>query len=558
LEKLKRFEFHAATAVFILVCMAVYVRLFFGVSVGDEANNVAPAYLPMLGGQWFVDEKVIQQVAAMTYAPILWLYGSLFGTDGIMLFNRHLHFFLSLFVALNFYPLLKRFCPPSVALLMSALVIAFVPHAIPSISYNTIGSLLFGLACTWGIRSLFERKRWMAAAAGIVWVVCGFAYPTLIAAFAVFALIAIVLAWKNPEDRRTWLLPMIAGVLVTSIALGGLLLSFGLDNIMSAVEYSKLFNSPGAIWKLAYAFKMVWVYMPPLWAFAVIAAGWAVAAWWSPFYGAIGFLVFVVCYLLFGGEYESMPTQVFFCFFAFFLPYLCLAKRGHLNPEEKRIVLLLIIPALAGAIATCLSSRLTLYVMCLTGIFGSVALITLLVGKQKVVAQVAALILLGATVYHYYGRVYEDDPLSTLDYRIHGGPFGGLITFEEKGKFIEGLQSDLHQLGIEHKTILFKDFFPGGYLMADNRPIGPTMYIAPANFYPEARPVYAQIYSDRKYWPEIVVELAWYPVYRREKWIYAIPDQDPYRDPFREFFQRTGYYDTLVDRGAYRFLKRKY
>ncbi|MES2962668.1 MAG: hypothetical protein V4760_02180, partial [Bdellovibrionota bacterium] len=79
------------------VILAEYFGLFFGLPMHDEAFYVVPALLTSIGGQPFFNEMFFQQTCFLLYEPLMAAWYALFGTTGIMLFARHLFFFLQIF-----------------------------------------------------------------------------------------------------------------------------------------------------------------------------------------------------------------------------------------------------------------------------------------------------------------------------------------------------------------------------------------------------------------------------------------------------------------------------
>lgn len=553
-----RIEPYAAVGFTFILAVLTYARVFFGISVGDEAHYAAMASLPSMGAEWFVHEKTIQQVSAMLIAPAVWVYAKFAGTTGVYLFLRHLHFLMSVAAAGCFFLALRHFVRWPLALVFAAVVVFFVPSALASPIYTTMGSFFFGSAVALATAAVLEKKTWMAAASAAAFVLCGFAYPTLVTTFFIAAPALVYWTVKDPGLRNRVLVPFAATTAVVGTALLAILLSQGIDNIKSAVEFSSLFASPGSLYKLKYAFLLSGLYMPPAWACALVLAIWATLIYKLPEYSIYGLPVFLIVYFWFGGLFEAMPTQVLWPMAQAVLLPVAFTRRFRFAHNEKVALTLIFLPGLVGSLVGCLTSRMTLYSMSITGLYSGLLVIVLLTAKQRVAAWLAALTLCTASTYWYYRMVYEDDSLTKLDYTVPSGPFAGLRTIREKGLFIEQIQADLKHWNIQGRTILFKDFFPAGYLMAPNRVLGPTIYFAPANFYPEARHLYAQIFQDSSYWPEVVVELKYFPMRRDDHWPYLVENFDPYNDPFRDFFMSTGAYSILEDRPTHRFLIRRH
>lgn len=551
--------FIIAWILFIAIAICALIRLHYGVSVGDEAFMVADSYLPLMKGKWFEHEFAIHQMSTMLFTPFLWFYDLLFGTEGMIKFVRYLHFILTLVTASSLFMALKKISNPAIALLLSAVVISYIPNGIASLSYNTMSSLFFIMAVSFGFLAFtFSEKNklnFFAILSGFCWVLSVYCYPLFLVCFILFVIALALLTFNDKTSRKHILIPF----MMTTVAFGivGLLwlMSFGINNILRSIELAKTFNSPGSFWKLEYAYKMLWTYFPnPIVTYGYLAI-WLVVAKLKPTFNEFFFLGFLLLFFVFGGTYEAMPVQVLYPAMQVLL-FLYLFTTRKLETVDKNIIWLIFIPSIIGSIAGCLSSRMTIYAMSLTGVCGAIYTTALFLKNAKLpIAAVIVLTLNSASLYEYYNSVYEDDQFEQLNSEIQSGPFKGLYTHANKAEFIHHLQSDLQQFKIQNRTVVFRDFFPGGFLMAPNIPLGPTVYISPANFYPESRPLYLSLYQDQKYWPEVVVELAYYEPKKGTFWVFRDRSIEG-QDPFMDFFMQTGKYKVLVDRGIYRFLIR--
>lgn len=552
-----KFEFRAAALIFGLLAAATYARIFFSVSIADEAFAVALAYLPRAGGQWFVNEQMIHQTAGILIYPFVLPYSWLFGSTGVVLYIRHLHFLLSLFVAAQAYFIFKRINGAAVALVLSSVVVTFVPHGMSTLNYNNLGSLLFGLSTLLAVRAFSENRRDLAAASGGAWVACVFAYPSFLLVFLVFAPPALIYALNNSERRNRFFKPFALAMIGAAALAVLVLISCGVENVRLAYEYSKTFAQAGAFAKLKYAAAIVWWYLPsPEITYGLVLV-WICAGFYSRSAGLVAYFVFVAAVFIRAGHFESSPPQVLWPVLQLFALVYVLQRKLKFSSDERFIFWLIIIPAIVGSVVTCLSSRMTLYVMCLPAVFGALSFTSIQIGDRKALGALCALLLSCTSVFWHWSQVYEDGPIATLTHRMESGPFAGLYTSPQKAAWIDNIQDALKEFKIQGRTIIFKDIFAAGYLMADNIPLGPVLYFGPNLFYPEVRPRYAQIFQDRNYWPEIVFDIKFYPADGEHTWIYNLPGDHNQNDPFKNFFQKTGAYRVLIDRPAFQVLERR-
>jgi hypothetical protein len=143
---------------------------------------VTVPYRVVLGARPFIDETGVSQSAGLIEVPFIWIYHSVFRLAGIMLFERHLHFLVSMIVSGCVFLGIRPFARSTAeALLPSLLPIVFVPFNLPDLSYNTIASGFFTAGCFLALRSVASDKRGFIAAAGLAQGLAICAYPTFVA-----------------------------------------------------------------------------------------------------------------------------------------------------------------------------------------------------------------------------------------------------------------------------------------------------------------------------------------------------------------------------------------
>jgi len=555
-------EQRVAKIIFALVCCAYFVRSFFGVSIGDEALLVAIADFPRLGARWFVDEMSVQTTGSILISPFISLYTALFGTTGVFLFSRLLYFVVSVAAALATARFFARYTHPPAALLLGALMVAYVPHGMSCLSYNSIGMMFFGLGTMLTLSGIFDQNRKQCFWGGFCWVIGVFAYPTAIITFGVFCLSLALLFLRRKELLGGFIKPFFIGLTVPSAVLIGVLLSCGIGNILKAVELSKHFNLPFDLIKLPDAIAVYISYWPPWWLTVPLMAAWLVSIVKFPRWSAWGFAVLLLAYIFLGGTGEKAYLQAMWPIAeTMVLPGLILAWRG-LDKNSRAPVLHFFIPAVFGSLIAMMTSRLTVYNMAGTAIFATMVGAAVLSRKDKWAAWATALTLLGFTCYSQWPRLYEDDVITKLDFEMKDGPFKYLRTNQHKGGAINTIQAEVKHLPL-NGTILFQDHFPAGYLMTELRPLGPTINILPMFLHPEARPIFLKMFTENKaYWPDYVVELRGFPMSAKHAYYYRDnltewPTSEKMKgDPFYNFFVLHGAYKLVKDFNLFRILKR--
>lgn len=555
--KSEHLEFQIAIFIFVAVCVWSFFRNFFGISVADESLYAVLADFPRIRGQWFVNDQTIQTTSALLMTPFVSLYTSIFGSEALLLFTRSLYILVTIGTALVSFRFLQLFCQRSTALILASVVIAFVPHGMICLNYNTMGSQFFAIASMLGLRSLLERRPHLATISAIFWVLCVFSYPTAGVIFLISVVTLLFSFRKRPHLWRGFLRPFLIGLFPPTLLLAAVLLSLGVDNILSTIEFSRHFNMPGEAWKIPFSWALMTSYLPPWWILAACLGLWIALGLLKPNFAYLGFWSFILTYIVAGESSEGLTVPVLW-------PWLQLLSLGlvlfHLRhrswlESEKHLLIALILPAILGSLVTCLTSRMTVYNMYITGLFGALATTALVAGRNRVAGWLIAPTLLIFAIHMQATHVYEDDAISQLEHQISQGPFRFLFTTSKRGSIIEQLQTDLQQLPVTEATILFKDHFPAGHLMTSLRPVGPTINILPVFFHPEARPLYWQIYQNPANFADYIVEFRFLPITQTIDWVF-MPDKNERNDVFHDFFMKTGHYKVILDRGVYRFLQK--
>lgn len=546
----------AAICVYAAVLIFCFWRLSFGVSVVDEPLYIALADLPRIGGHWFVSDLTIQTTSAMLMAPFINTYTAMVGTEGVVLFSRILYFLLTLITSSFCYRLGKEFLRKPAALILSAIPIIFIGHNLSSLYYNGLGSNLFAIASILSFLALRHQKWSLIAWSGCVWVLCVFAYPSMAAMFIVSTALCL---WRT-SDRKAYLTNLMKGILIPGLLLGGVLLAQGVDNILAAIEFSKICNQPGAAWKIPYSLSLLWDAYGP----AIIPIGVAFGAWISlsllrPSLAFLGPCFFMISFFIWGAGDRVFHLQILWVVLqvTFIIPLFF--DRKKIERNEMDLLWILIVPAIFGSLIVCLTSLQTLFNTYITGLFGAFGVILLICRKNQIAAWSLGLILLIAAAQKYTIKVYEDGPLAELTHEVTVGPYKGIWTGPRKASVLETLYLDLGEIrrnATHGETILFKDQFPSGYLMTGLSPKGSFItYLAPYLF-PQVRSTYRQMFQNPSSFPDLVIEFRFFPASEHDDMVY-LPPTNVYHDEFYDFFHQSGKYRTVLDRGAYRILQRQ-
>jgi hypothetical protein len=448
-----------------------YWRLYYGVDFTDEAWYVAVPYRFVLGGKPYVDElSVPQTTAGVLLYPFVWAYHALVGRSGIVLFVRHVHFLVALAIGASVSVALRRVAGATTAFLAGLAAFSFVPFAIPSVSYDSLGSGLFTAGTLLGFLSLARPRArpWAGLCLGLA----AFSYPPLI--LGVVASCALRLFVNRRQPRGELVISAIAlAVPVAGFAL--LAAVAGPHQIISDYRRSSHYlGQAGGLTKLhgiAAHLKDTF----PLWYLA--AAGLLLLAWsWARGWKRLAAVVLVLLPLTGLSQHpRSYTASLDFVAHAGWLalPLLYALRRRQ---EAVELFVAVWIPALVGGLVTAYSSA-NGGVNFGVGFFPAVVVSLVFatwslqeLGEREALPASSAALLLALVVFVIdVVPVYRDAQLLKLNTMISSGPYAGLVTNRPKAVFLDDLNRDLASVGASCRISFFVDF-PAGYLLTPAQP----------------------------------------------------------------------------------------
>lgn len=168
---------------FLVVFLASYIRIYFGVYFTDESFYIALPYRFILGNIPLKDEYSICQFAGILLYPFYYLYLLInHSTDAIVIFSRNLYFIFFAILSGFCYFTFKNILGWRLALLTAIYCIAFNFCNIALLSYNTLATffLTCGCLCNYQIYQQNSNNRFFYIAAGCCFSAATFVYPPLI------------------------------------------------------------------------------------------------------------------------------------------------------------------------------------------------------------------------------------------------------------------------------------------------------------------------------------------------------------------------------------------
>jgi hypothetical protein len=557
-----------------ITLLGAYIRLYFGLDVTDESYHVAASLLTALGAKFFINDSQIGQSASLVYEPIMYLYHSCFGNFGVILFVRHLYFLLALICFYTIYRLLRKSIAPDLAFLISALIVVFSPYPSPTLGYNTIGSLFFGIGAALTINSVMSNRLALSLLGGWAFAVCVFAYPAFGLGIIILYIGLLCESWTNKKFARAMLIwgAMSAAILYL-IFWGITSYRFGFDAIIKAAHTTQLYGS-GTLnrafleYKIDFFKDTLAALAPPWWGFLLliifllylkkINQSWT----WSIFFSALLFLIFVPAPL---SESQSpllyiapMVVTLIFCvgvvheIISFRNNYKCIYAHRTMILTSAIMGIVCFVNSSTQIIASALGTRLGLiFILSKTATQGKRAAMTV---------PICALYL--ALIYYSFTFSYREELLSNMSTFVTTGPFAGILTSDFKAAVLNHLENDLLRTSMGAESIVSYDNFPAGFLMTDLRPATRSLFIHPLPYGHWDRADYTIYYENVANRPDIVLQMEIFPYAKNSFSINRNEWTHPPTDTFFDYLPLTGDYNlvqifTLNSHVAYRIWRKK-
>ncbi|MFC7371374.1 hypothetical protein ACFQPF_06780 [Fictibacillus iocasae] len=464
-----------------------YYRLYYGVDFTDEAFYTGIPYEFALGMRPFIDEMNFLTFPSLLLFPFVKLFHLVTGgTEGIILYNRHLFLGFFLLVAVVLFFILKRVISVHSAILSSAIVIAFIPLNIPALGYNTLscGFLTLGLFITYHALSHRERPLYFALS-GLLIGLSVVSYPTLVIPFVLYVLL-LFLYLVRLSKLRAWFL-FIAGSFIAASPVLIMMAVAGVDHVLYFIEnLGYVGKQGGGIEKIADHISLWFTSYHYKWGTILVLAA---AALLFKKYNAVSLaalmLLPVFSYPFHSEEPVAFRSLIWVTNYSMLLPFFYFIHRR--DETVRKMVVLIFLPSFFAGV-TYLWSSSNGYIAAGLGFFPAFIAMTVLllhsVEKTKVkqlfkhVAIFSApVFIMASLIWLQQQSVYRDQPIHQLTQKVEDGPYKGLYTSEEKMTFMKTLSKDLDTFSKKGETIFYYNHFPAGYLFSDRKPAGNTIWI---------------------------------------------------------------------------------
>lgn len=544
-----------ARIILFLGFLLLYIRLYWGIDFTDESYMVLNAVGPVLGAKPFVVDQMISQTGSLLMTPFAFVF-HMFSPQlaGVILFFRHLYYAVAVLTSLILFRALRGKLTDHDRAFTSLLPLVIIPACQPVPSYNSL-MMFFALA---GQMYFLSGS---SARAGVFHALAAFSHPAFLSGVSITSVVAL---WSR-KKRDFHLYIRGAALLILLVAL--LIVWVGWANLTAAFDLSARSSTFGGQEKL----NMMWGEFLGYWRRPLLVVCWAAACALTGLAGRLNWAVALGGFAVTQDFWipDEIPyglQQRFVCYGWFILFLVLVDLKGWRESENRTWLARLFVPSLlAGlAISWTSSNGLVMAPIGWMGIYVYAFWRVLRHGPAKSVelsgwrwavqssAVIFILIQAGAfTLTHFY----RDDILPMQDSRVEEGPFAGIRTSHQRRNFISEFTAIVGKLE-PGKTIFIYDMFAAGYLLAPLRPNGPTYMSILPQWMPQMRAPLVQYFQEPNHWPDYVVEFFKFPFGVDSVRIVNPRGQDPVGDPFKEFFFRTGRYQSIYDSDTYRILRK--
>ncbi len=467
-----------ATVFTLVVLVLMYQRLRLAVDFTDESFSTALAYRFALGDRPFIDEVNSAQTAGILLWPFVWTYLKIVGSSsGLMLFTRLVFLAFKLGTGGIVLATIRRHLAWPLALVTALAAVVFVPHSIPNVGYNVLGSGLQMVGGFLAVRSYGETRQrralfWSGVCNGLAIV----AYPPLLVPAVVLGIVLFVTRTSTTRELGEFIL----GGAIIGLCMMPLLVAAGSANLHAMLELGgRLTPRPSSkIYDLALSF---WAHSPvSMWllpGLGVLIAALKLRPAWS-----VWALPILVAGLAFSFPLNISSTLNMTVYAGFFAP-LFLVVLWDL-PFCRALFYVVWIPSFVSGFITAFTSSngeqnggIGLHAGAMVFIvFEAIAVARLWreanpeARYESPVLMLGPIVLVLSMLAQFSFSVYRDDPTPALTVRVPSGPYKGLYTTAAKVRESAEIEQIFQRYGNPDGTVVALWEMPGAYLFSKMRP----------------------------------------------------------------------------------------
>lgn len=474
----------------VVVAIVMFIRMFYGTEISDEAYYVADA-ISMIHGNipYAYNNYSWGTGSAFLLIPVVFLY-ELIVPDcrGIILITR-LCFILFWDIVLYLgYRVLKKDYKKSDSLLITGFMIPFAGGGeLFNFSYNTVPcalSYLSGLIIYDAIEHKDEYSTIKLYISGFLMGIAFFSQPGYAIAIAVFAVVIVMRSIGIKDKIKNLGLCVAGGITEILVVFIPIMVITSPTKLIEGIQYkfnpypTGAMSSETAIGKISSVLRLYVYYVPILVVlfivilffsqkyvrenesklekkeYTILAASSALFLitlficsrqafnknvndnWWWGFVGSIG-----IIFLLVIAEFKKHPIILYI----------------GIYPLIFTITEII-------AVDSSFSEWRYKHAVPVMGIY----LLVLLQRKSEViriVATVSVVVIILSIGLNQYGYIYRDERIGLLDYRVDSGVYKGIYTTKTRSHDLPELEDFLNEIVDEGELYAFRDNVPAGYLM---------------------------------------------------------------------------------------------
>lgn len=515
---------------------------------------------PILGTRPFIDEMMISQAGSLLMTPFAYIF-HLFNPSfsGVVLFFRHLYFFLAVLTMLVTYRCLRGKLTEPARALTATLPLVLIPACLPVPAYNSL-LMFFALSG----QMLFLTVRPLGA--GLLHSLAAFAHPSFLTGAGVTATVSL---WTRVKgDFRRYMLGLLLFFALVAFFIG----LFGWGTVKESFNLSaqsSTFGGSAKLMMMSGEFLGYWrrPLLVVIWAGACLVTGLAGRLNWAV---AMGGLAITQDFII----PEDVPyglQQRFVCYGLFSAFLILIDRRGWRDRENLTWIFRLWLPSFAAGLSLSFVSSNGLvmapisWMGCLVYAFWrmlkfNAPKIPPMKDWKRAVQTAAVLFILIQAQVFTLTHFYRDDAFGYLDTPVEEGPFKGIYTTHQRRNFISDFSermSDLTRAAPPGATVFIYDMFAAGYLLTSLKPNGPAFMSILPQWMPQVRAPLVQHFQNPEHWPDFAVEFFYFPFSNHQMTLVNPRGEDPIGDPFKDFFMKTGKYSEVFDSKVYRVLQKR-
>ena len=457
-----------ATLIFISANAFGLYRTFFGINFFDEPFYAALPFRFLYGQKLFVQDFTLAQTFAIPIYPFIKIHSLLFqGTEYLILFLRFCHWSLNLGLEMFLFYLLRREIPSAIALIITVSAGLFLPGNIPTLSYNTMGTLFLTLGLFTSFYAFYSNRSSLYFISGIGMGLCALTYVTFI---SIALLVGIQVAISNRKNSNFlfyalgMLLVLLGPTLIMITRLDTLHVSFAISK-----EYGYSSNKIISMIVVLHKFFPKKVLGPAF----LFSLGFYIS-WKAKHLLRFIFILSIPIFAFVLSELSTQrwPAYPFYLSILGIIPFFTIHRTTSVNALMTRIFIPSFIAGLVAALTSALGS-LNAQVGLIPAVLVSLIFIYFAMSQApKSVSRLSPIFLALPVIFAMVSpiTIWDESPMGQLTEKVNRGPYRGLYTSPAKKSYLDTVSTALLSSLTTKGPLLIYPNFTAGYLIAGISP----------------------------------------------------------------------------------------